>query len=122
MVTDIGIELGKALYVNRTPGQPRVRADWGKVRLLSSLVALFISGGTLGALGFKHFGFVMTLPLAAILLCLASVSVLDDVKLAPRRIAVGKARAASRVRDDRAVLSRIRGIQDGSAAEPSELG
>ena len=50
------------------------------IRLLSSLIGLFFVGGVIGALGFKHVGFLFTLPLSAILLLLAVMPVLDDVR------------------------------------------
>lgn len=82
LVTDIGIELGKMLYWNR-PGllaEPqRVTADQAKLRLLASLLGMFFLGGVVGALGFKHLGFVSTIPLALILILLAIVPLLDDI-------------------------------------------
>jgi len=86
MVTDIGIELGKALYWNsgRHPDM-HVRADLTKLRTLSTLVALFFIGGAVGALGFRHIGFVFTLPLAALLVFVALVPVVDDVRRALHR-------------------------------------
>jgi uncharacterized membrane protein YoaK (UPF0700 family) len=82
MVTDIGIELGKALYWNRRRGDEltAVRADMEKLWLLVSLVGLFFIGGVTGAIGFKRVGFLATLPLAVVLLMLAIVPVLDDVR------------------------------------------
>jgi uncharacterized membrane protein YoaK (UPF0700 family) len=82
MVTDIGIELGKLLYWNldaRGTGAPRVTADWPKLGLLASLLGMFFIGGLVGALGFKHVGFVLTVPLALMLIVLAAVPVFDDV-------------------------------------------
>ena len=80
MVTDLGIELGKALYFNRTAAKQHVVADWAKVRLLGSLVASFFSGGVIGAFGFKYAGFGFTVPLAFVLLVLAAVPVIDDLR------------------------------------------
>ncbi|TWB82689.1 uncharacterized membrane protein YoaK (UPF0700 family) [Nitrospirillum amazonense] len=94
MVTDIGIELGKMLYWNRrapdavrAAGQDatRVHADLAKLRLLSSLVGSFFIGGVLGALGFKAIGFSVTVPLALLLLLLAIVPLIDDLRRAPAR-------------------------------------
>jgi uncharacterized membrane protein YoaK (UPF0700 family) len=84
MVTDIGIELGKALYWNRgaeDSGIERnvVRADSDKLWLLTSLVGLFFIGGVVGAVGFKHAGFIATLPLAALLVMLSVVPIVDDL-------------------------------------------
>ena len=67
MITDIGIELGKALYFNRNRTQPRVHADRSRLALLSTLVALFFLGGTLGAFAYPRIGFVLLLPLATAL-------------------------------------------------------
>lgn len=65
LVTDIGIELGKLLYVNpRESGDP-VLANRRKLRIHTLLVSCFFIGGCAGALGFKTIGFVTTLPLAA---------------------------------------------------------
>jgi hypothetical protein len=82
MVTDIGIELGKAMYWNRRAGDPErtVQADLDKLWLLISLVGLFFIGGVVGAVGFKHVGFIATLPLAVVLLMLAVVPVVDDLR------------------------------------------
>lgn len=81
MVTDIGIELGKLCYWNfphPDPHHPRVLANRGKMKMLTVLVGCFFLGGVIGALGFKHIGFISTLPLAALLLILAVVPVLED--------------------------------------------
>ena len=82
MVTDIGIELGKLFYWNRhrRAAHPPVMADREKLRLLLLLVGLFFTGGVVGALGFKHVGFITTLPLAGLLMFLAAVPVFDDVR------------------------------------------
>jgi uncharacterized membrane protein YoaK (UPF0700 family) len=80
LVTDIGIELGKLVYWNAVgAGMPNVRADRRKLALLASMLGMFFVGGLLGALGFRYFGFVSTLPLAAVLLTLAVVPLLDDI-------------------------------------------
>jgi uncharacterized membrane protein YoaK (UPF0700 family) len=83
MVTDIGIELGKAMYWNRSASDSEraaVEADMDKLWLLTSLVGLFFIGGVMGAVGFKHAGFIATLPLAAVLVLLAVVPVVDDLR------------------------------------------
>ncbi|BDD93883.1 YoaK family protein [Pandoraea sp. XJJ-1] len=86
LVTDIGIELGKMSYWNR-PGVarhlPRVAGDHQKLRLLCALLGMFFLGGLAGALGFKHLGFVATVPLAGILIVLAIVPLLDDLARSP---------------------------------------
>ncbi|WP_439594568.1 YoaK family protein [Falsiroseomonas sp.] len=69
IVTDIGIELGKLGYWNRAGSRlgPRVRGDRAKLRLLGAMLGAFLAGGTLGALGFSHFGAAAALPLALLL-------------------------------------------------------
>lgn len=81
MATDIGIEVGKMLYWNRLAHdeRPAVRADRMKLRLLGTLVAFFFVGGLVGALGFRHAGYVATVPLALLLVALASVPAIDDL-------------------------------------------
>lgn len=82
MVTDIGIELGKLFYWNNSrhaQSAGPVRGDRTKLQILSMLVGLFFVGGLIGAISFSHLGFVSTLPLAALILLLALVPVLDDV-------------------------------------------
>jgi uncharacterized membrane protein YoaK (UPF0700 family) len=88
IVTDIGIELGRMLYWNRDPSQPKVAANHGRLRLLSSLLLGFFTGGVVGALGFKHAGYLATLPLACVLCALAIVPAVDDL----RRAAAPRAR------------------------------
>lgn len=93
LVTDMGIELGKLFYWNihkDRPGIPHVRANREKLKLQFSLLSLFFLGGVLGALGFKHVGFLTTVPLALFLLILASVPVWDDI-LARVRLGARKA-------------------------------
>ena len=72
MVTDIGIELGKLVYWNRQGflhGRS-VRADRPKLRLLFSLLLMFLAGGVLGARGYVKLGFAAALPLAVLLAAL----------------------------------------------------
>lgn len=78
LITDLGIELGKLLYVNRQAGTMPVVADRRRLRVHSQLIACFFVGGIAGALGFKHLGFVSTVPLAALLLLLVLRPALDD--------------------------------------------
>ncbi|WP_371132393.1 YoaK family protein [Pseudomonas sp.] len=81
IVTDIGIELGKLLYWNRRTGGKLlpVLADRERLRVLSLLALGFFFGGLTGAFGFKHLGYISTVPLALLLVSLASVPALDDL-------------------------------------------
>lgn len=80
LVTDLGLELGKLLYVNRLDGQPPVRANRARLLVHSQLIAAFLLGGLAGALGFKHLGYISTVPLAALLLLLVLRPAVDDWK------------------------------------------
>jgi len=80
MVTDIGIALGRIVFAPANGTREAMTGELATLRLLSSLIALFFIGGVTGALGFKHVGFFFTLPLSLILLLLATMPVLDDVR------------------------------------------
>lgn len=79
IVTDIGIELGKLCYWNRSPGLPSVGVDRQRLRILLTLLGCFFLGGVLGALGFNYLGYVSTVPLALFLVLLAGVPAVDDL-------------------------------------------
>lgn len=72
-ITDVGIELGKMLYLNRRGGDAHthVRHNRPRLRQAGGLVGMFILGGLAGAVGFKYVGFVCVIPLAALLLALS---------------------------------------------------
>lgn len=72
MVTDIGIELGRAFYWNRSTGLAPVRAEGQHLLLLTLLVSLFFLGGALGAFTYPQIGF-HTLFLFAFLLALIAI-------------------------------------------------
>ena len=87
IVTDIGIELGKLCYWNGRESEllPKVRADRSRLRILSALALSFFGGGVVGAVGFKVFGYISTVPLAVVLIGLAGVPAYDDLSAAWRR-------------------------------------
>jgi uncharacterized membrane protein YoaK (UPF0700 family) len=80
LVTDLGIELGKLLYINRLHQAAPVVANRKKLQLHATLVGSFFVGGLLGALGFKSLGFITTVPLSVVLLLLAWRPVLNDAR------------------------------------------
>jgi uncharacterized membrane protein YoaK (UPF0700 family) len=84
MVTDIGIEIGKALYRNRMAGVPPVRHDSAKLFLLVTMVLLFAVGGVTGAGGYLLIGYPAVIPFALVLLAAGLMPVLDDVRSAGR--------------------------------------
>ncbi len=81
LVTDLGIELGKLFYSNRRDrADAPVRADRTRLRVLCLLLASFFAGGLVGALGFQRFGYVATVPLAALVGLLSLVPAVDDLR------------------------------------------
>ena len=89
IITDLGIELGKMAYWNRQPssesapagpGPGPVHANRFKLRLYSILLLSFIGGGVVGALGFKHVGFIWVLPLATLLLLVSLPPLVSDLR------------------------------------------
>jgi len=86
VVTDVGIELGKAFYWNRSGTDAPVQADPARLRLLLLLAFSFFLGGLAGALGFKHAGYASTVPLAVLLIALAAVPAIDDLNAQWRRL------------------------------------
>jgi uncharacterized membrane protein YoaK (UPF0700 family) len=80
LVTDIGIELGKLIYINPATHPQPVLANRRRLRIHTLLVSAFFIGGLAGALGFKSLGFVTTVPLAVVLCLLALRPVLRDVR------------------------------------------
>lgn len=83
VVTDIGIELGRLLYVNvkERPGLDRILADRAKLKLVGLVFASFVAGAVSGTYGFNRFGFKVTVPLAAFLCLLAGRPVLQDLRV-----------------------------------------
>ena len=87
LVTDVGIELGKLLYVNPSSHPRPVRANRERLRVHALLVGCFLAGGVTGALGFNTVGFVTALPLAMAVGLVALRPVLHDLRA---RVAVGR--------------------------------
>lgn len=82
MITDIGIELGKAFYWNRTTGRQPVHAEHQRLLLLTLLVALFFTGGALGAVAYPHVGFLLLLPIALLLAIFTVLPITADLRSA----------------------------------------
>ena len=87
-VTDIGIELSRLFYINvhNQHGRQRIVANRQKLRLYLLILVSFLGGGVVGALGFKHIGFKLTVPLAGFLCFLAARPLLLELRLLLHRI------------------------------------
>ena len=87
VITDLGIELGKLFYWNRTgvPQTSQVRANRVKLRLHAALLSAFMLGGLVGASGFKYVGFIWVVPLASLLMLLSLPPLLADLRHLARR-------------------------------------
>lgn len=92
IVTDIGIELGRLFYWNADGGaaRPKVEANRARLAVLMVLLLSFFVGGVAGALGFRHIGYLATVPLAGLLCALAIVPAIDDLALVLRRLKGGR--------------------------------
>ncbi len=88
IITDMGIELGKLLYFNRNTSEKQqdVVANRDRLMVLSCLTLSFFCGGICGALGFKYIGYLLTIPLALLLVLLAIVPAIDDIRVYLRKV------------------------------------
>ena len=81
LVTDLGIELGNLVYINRSfPEAKKVRANRGKIGNHLKLLGSFVLGALSGAWGFKAVGYIATVPLALVLVALVVRPVLFDFR------------------------------------------
>jgi uncharacterized membrane protein YoaK (UPF0700 family) len=80
MITDIGIGFGRLIYTWLGKTEDGYREDLTAVGRLSMIVGSFFVGGVVGAFGFTRLGFLFTLPFAGVLVVLAMVPVVDDVR------------------------------------------
>jgi len=83
IVTDLGIELGRLFYWNRTHEaklENFVRADRDKLTIHATILGLFFVGGLVGAVAFKSVGFSSTVPIAAFLMAIAAPPLLLDLR------------------------------------------
>src|SRR5205814_9106916 len=65
VITDLGIELGRLAYWNRSAdanARHFVRANRDKLKIHGAILSLFFIGGLVGAFAFKRVGFSATVP------------------------------------------------------------
>jgi uncharacterized membrane protein YoaK (UPF0700 family) len=80
VVTDLGIELGKLVYINDASMSTKVLANRPKLRALIWQLCSFMLGGLVGALAFKYLGYSMTLALALMAVAPTIDPVMADAK------------------------------------------
>lgn len=82
LVTDIGIEIGKLIYWNRTHDVSfqKVLANRKRLRVHGALAVSFFVGGLVGAFGFKHAGFSSAITLALPLVAISLAPILQSGK------------------------------------------
>lgn len=83
IATDIGVELGRLFYWNRTAAHNEVhpvKANRDRLLLHLTVLALFFVGGVVGALAFRAMGFAATLPLSVALAVVAGPALVDDLR------------------------------------------
>ena len=84
-LTDLGIELGKLVHrTGRSEASARAGPDARRLQNVAGLIAMFVVGGVVGAVGFRLVGFVCVIPLAAILLALSVPPFMRDARRARR--------------------------------------
>ncbi len=83
IVTDLGIELSRLFYFNRSRHQKMqpIRANRDKLKLHGLILGAFLGGGFVGALSFKHVGFKSALFFAAFLVFLAVRPIFHDLRV-----------------------------------------
>jgi uncharacterized membrane protein YoaK (UPF0700 family) len=88
IVTDIGLEASRLFYFNVEKNQRvgPVLANRTKLKLHSLILVSFFVGGLVGAAGFKHVGYKMTIFLAVFLILLAWRPLLQDMRIRFRLI------------------------------------
>ena len=84
VVTDIGIELGKLFYWNRsTEANARGTVMANRIKLKTHLLifSAFFSGAIVGAVSFKELGYQFVIPLSLSLVVIAASHIYKDIRL-----------------------------------------
>lgn len=83
VITDIGIELGKLIYWNRSQVANEaayIRANREKLKTHIFIFGMFLFGGIIGALSFKKVGYISAVPLSLSLVLIASFQIYRDIR------------------------------------------
>ena len=84
VITDIGIELGKLIYWNKSQEANQVRyVKANKEKLTSHLFifGMFLIGGIIGAVSFKKVGYISVAPLSFSLILIAGLQIYRDIRV-----------------------------------------
>ena len=83
VITDMGIELGKLIYWNRSQVANEaayIRANREKLKTHIFIFGMFLFGGIIGALSFKKVGYISAVPLSLSLVLIASFQIYRDIR------------------------------------------
>jgi len=87
VITDIGIELGKLIYWNKSPEanvSGYVKANREKLKTHLFIFGMFLVGGIIGAVSFKRVGYISVVPLSLSLIFIAGLQIYKDIKVVIR--------------------------------------
>ena len=83
VITDIGIEVGKLIYWNKSTQANEagyVRANREKLKTHLFIFGMFLIGGIIGAISFKTVGYIAVVPLSLSLVLIASLQIYRDIR------------------------------------------
>jgi uncharacterized membrane protein YoaK (UPF0700 family) len=83
VITDMGIELGKLLYWNRSSvggEKGLVKANRDKLKTHLFIFVMFLTGGIIGAVSFKQVGYISVVPLSFSLFLIAGLQIFRDFR------------------------------------------
>lgn len=83
IVTDIGIELGRLIYWNRSAQGNQVhpvQANQQKLKTHLLIFSMFLIGGAFGAISFKTSGYISVVPISISLIAVSSLQVYRDFR------------------------------------------
>lgn len=89
VVTDLGIELGRLIYWNKSGKSADanyVKADRNRLKVHTRILLCFVYGGLFGAFGYKVIGMQITLLFASMLLIVAAPNLVRDLRVKIRRL------------------------------------
>lgn len=87
VITDIGIELGKLIYWNKSSEANQknyVKANREKLKTHLFIFSVFLVGGIIGAISFKKVGYISVVPLSLSLIFIAGLQIYRDIRVIVR--------------------------------------